>query len=55
MNSGLGQSATYIGTIPYADFYTALAADSKTTNDTAALASITPAPITRSLAAQTSP
>ena len=37
MNSGLGQSQTYIGSVPYSTYYSALVADSKTTNDVAAL------------------
>lgn len=40
MSSGLGQSSTYLGTISYSSFYTALAADAKTTTDTTALAHI---------------
>jgi hypothetical protein len=40
MASGLGQSSTFVGTVPYANFYNALVADSKTTNDVTALANI---------------
>lgn len=38
MNSGLGQSSTYIGSVTYSDFLNALNADAKTTNDAVALA-----------------
>lgn len=38
MSSGLGQSLTYIGSVPYSDFLTALKADARTTNDSIALA-----------------
>jgi hypothetical protein len=41
MNSGLGQSSTYISAIPYSSYYNALVAHSKTTNDTIALAHLT--------------
>lgn len=44
MGTGLGQSETWIGTIPYSSYYNALVADSKTTNDTIALAHVTGGP-----------
>ena len=40
MGGGLGQSSTYIGSTTYSSFYNALVADSKTTNDTVALANV---------------
>jgi len=40
IGSGLGQSSTFIGTVPYLSFYNALVADSKTANDVTALAHI---------------
>jgi hypothetical protein len=40
MGSGLGMSSTFFATIPYQTFYDALVADSKTTNDTVALANV---------------
>jgi hypothetical protein len=40
MSGGLGQSSTFIGTVPYSSFYSALVADAKTTNDVLALANI---------------
>jgi len=40
MSTGLGQSSTFLSTIPYSTFYNALVADSKTTNDTMALAHV---------------
>ena len=38
MSSGLGQSQTWIGSLPYASYYSALVASAATTNDTIALA-----------------
>lgn len=38
MSGGLGQSSTFIGSLSYSSYYTALVADSKTTNDVIALA-----------------
>jgi hypothetical protein len=40
MNTGLGQSSTYIATAPYSSYYAALAAGSTITNDVMALAHI---------------
>jgi len=40
MATGLGMSSTFIGTVPYATFYSDLVADSKTTNDVLALANV---------------
>ena len=37
---GLGSSSTYVGSTSYSSFYNALVADSKTTNDTVALANV---------------
>jgi hypothetical protein len=41
MSSGLGQSLTYISSLSYSSYYNALVADSKSTNDTTALAHLT--------------
>ena len=40
MSSGLGQSQTYISTVPYSTFYNAWVATSKTTNDVIAVANV---------------
>ncbi len=41
MNSGLGQSQTFEGSVTYSNYYNALVANSKTTNDAVALAHLT--------------
>ncbi len=41
MDSGLGQSETFDGSVAYSDYYNALVASAKTTNDAVALAHLT--------------
>lgn len=40
MSSGLGQSQTFIGTVPYSSYYSALVSSAKTTNDAVVLANL---------------